>query len=84
MPTPLTHKPLVRVAPGTRLTNYRNIVVKLTDTGVYFREQGRRTWFGPLPWDSLYFKAARAEADRIAREKRAERAARRKARNANR
>ena len=78
--TRFTSKPLVRVAPGTALTRYRGIVVKMDGHGCYFREEGRRTWYGPLPWDSLFGRAARLEADRIVREKKAARAARAKAR----
>lgn len=69
--------PVVREVEGSiRLTRGRPIVVRATDQGISFREKGRRTWFGPLPWDSLFGQAVRLEADRIARDKRAARLAR--------
>lgn len=73
--------PVLREVEGSmRLTRGRPIVVKADQHGLWFREKGRRTWYGPLSWDSLFGQAVRLEADRIAREQRAARAARKAAR----
>lgn len=70
--------------PVTRaVTSWHNgdLVVTLTNEGIYFREKDRRTKY-LLPYSVGYFKAARLEADRRVRATRENRAARQRARRA--
>ncbi len=59
--------------PVRRLTE-DDLVVSLTPEGVTIREKGRRTVYGPLPYGWLRLKAA----ERMAEQRRAERAKKRK------
>lgn len=59
--------------PVRRLTE-DDLIVTLTLEGLTVREKGRRTVYGPLPYGWLKLKAA----ERMAEQRRAERAKRRK------
>lgn len=73
MPTPLD-KDLLRELPR------EDQVVRLTPEGVYMREKGKRTWFGPLAWSKIFWDCVNVQvAERINEkaEKRTERKLRR-------
>ena len=59
------------------LDSYRGrpIVVELTREGVRVKEKGRRTWFGPYTYRQLFARLAQLEGDRIIRERKAARKA---------
>lgn len=49
---------------------YENeFVAKMTQEGLYIREKGKRTWFGPMSWDFIYRRGAELTAQRDASEK---------------
>lgn len=54
MTTKLT-KPVSREVEG--------VIISLTSSGIYLREKGRRTTYGPLPLAWLLQKAAQMEAN---------------------
>jgi hypothetical protein len=36
----------------------RELIVRIAPEGLYLREAGRRTWYGPMSWNSLHVRAA--------------------------
>jgi hypothetical protein len=50
-------KPVVREEPRN------GYIVILAPEGLYLREKGRRTMYGPLAYARLYLQAVRAEID---------------------
>lgn len=55
----------------------RPLVVELSRDGIRVKEKGRRTWYGPYPVITLFKRLGQMEADRIVRERKAARKARR-------
>jgi hypothetical protein len=47
----------------------RALIVTIAREGVYVREKGRRTTFGPLSFGSLYLRCAEVQAYAIRRER---------------
>ena len=47
-----------REVEGTQKT----YTVELTAVGVYIREKGTRTTYGPVNWDSIFFSGAKLQA----------------------
>lgn len=56
MATTLT-KPVARLIPRA------NLIVTLTEEGVYVREPRKRTNYGPLAYSAIQYYAAKAMAD---------------------
>ena len=75
MPTPQT-RPITRPCP----TRSGTVVVRLSPEGLYVREAGRRTWYGPIPYGALLLQGARAFVAERKREQQLRRKARREAR----
>lgn len=40
----------------------RTYTVELTAVGVYIREKGTRTTYGPVNWDTIFFNGAKLQA----------------------
>jgi len=82
MPVKLS-RPVARIVSAratVRGLDGEALVVTMTSEGVYVRERGRRTQYGPVPYGRLYLEAARITAARRDAEKRAARKSRRNAR----
>ena len=54
----------------SRLIERDNLVVTLAPEGVYVREKGKRTLYGPLAYGRLLLKAAEVNAEAIRSERR--------------
>lgn len=63
MATPLT-KPLQRVLER------EGLVVKFTPEGVYTRQAGKRTWFGPTSWGKIHWSCQMIQVNERLEEKR--------------
>lgn len=51
--------------PVHRLDERDNLIVTLAPDGVYVREKGKRTRFGPLSYKALYLRCAQVNAEAI-------------------
>ena len=54
--TSAAHSPVEREVPAGN--NPRDYIVRVTAAGLYIREKGRRTTYGPVSWDYIFLKAA--------------------------
>lgn len=62
--------------PVTRWDERDDLVITLAPEGVYVREKGRRTRYGPLSYGALKLRCAQVNADAIRKERKARRVSR--------
>lgn len=62
--------------PVTRLDERENLVITLAPEGVYVREKGRRTTYGPLSYGALKLRCAQVNADAIRQQRKRRRVTR--------
>jgi hypothetical protein len=60
--------------------SYGPIIITLAPEGIYTREKGRRTTYGPISLSSIHTQGARLRAVQVAKDRAAARKARRQAR----
>lgn len=49
------------------------LVVKFTPEGIYTREAGKRTWWGPTPWGKVHWSCQKVQIDQAVAEKKTRR-----------
>lgn len=69
-----------RVARETNAGSYGAIIVTLAPEGIYTREKGRRTSYGPIAFSSIHTLGANMRAAAIRKDRLAARKARRQTR----
>lgn len=62
--------------PVTRLDERDNLIITLAPEGVYVREKGRRTKYGPLAYGALKLRCAQVNADALRKERKQRRVSR--------
>ena len=62
--------------PVVREDTRDHYIITVAPEGLYLREKGRRTTYGPLTYGRLYLQAVRAEIERRKVEKKRQRRAR--------
>lgn len=56
MPTKLD-KPLTREVPRD------DLIMKFAPEGVYAREKGKRSWYGPISWTKVYYQCVQVQVN---------------------
>lgn len=56
--------------PLQRQLEREQLVIKITPEGIYTRQAGKRTWFGPLAWGKIHYSCQLVQANALMEERR--------------
>lgn len=51
-------------------SHFGDLVVKMTSEGIYTREKGKRTWYGPVSYNHVHMAGAKLAVEEKRRERR--------------